>query len=265
MKNYPRISIVTPVYNRVDMIEQTILSVIGQHYPNLEYIIIDGGSTDGTVDVIRHYEKYLAFWVSESDKGMYDAIMKGFSYATGEIMAWINSDDMYHPNALNIVGQIFSQLQTVDWITGVPTLYNSEGCCVKVFSVPNWSWHRFKSGDFRWLQQESTFWRRSLWDRVGGLRLQYKLAADFDLWCRMFQYSDLYSVNTVLGGFRLHGNQLSLTQPQKYNAEVMEITKCHNMTYIPSKNVLLWNRLIRYRRCTSLVYYDFNLQKWAIN
>lgn len=264
MTDFPRISIVTPVFNRVEMIEQTIQSVLGQHYPNLEYIIIDGGSTDGTVDIIRRYENQLAYWVSEPDKGMYDAIMKGFSHATGDILAWINSDDMYHSNALNIVGQIFSQLYDVEWITGTPTLYNAEGLCVKVFPTPHWSWQRFKSGDFRWLQQESTFWRRSLWDKVGGLNLQYKLAADFELWCQMFQYATLYSVNTVLGGFREHGNQLSLTQADKYSAEIKTITAQYGMRYNTNRWVS-WCRHLAYRHLSHTIYYDFSLGIWKIN
>ncbi len=264
MTNLPRISIVTPVFNRAGMIDQTIQSVLGQHYPNLEYIIIDGGSTDGTVDIIRRYENQLAYWVSEPDKGMYDAIMKGFSRSTGDILAWINSDDMYHPDALNIVGQIFSQLHNVEWITGIPTLYNAEGNCVKVFPTPHWSWQRFKSGDFRWLQQESTFWRRSLWDKVGGLNLQYKLAADFDLWCKMFQYAKLYSVNTILGGFREHGNQLSLTQAEKYSAEVKTITAQYGMRYSINRWRLLWSHYCHHRKNRSVVCYDFSKRQWSI-
>lgn len=264
MTDFPRISIVTPVFNRADMIEQTIQSVLGQHYPNLEYIIIDGGSTDGTVDIIRRYENRLAYWISEPDNGMYDAIMKGLAHATGDILAWINSDDMYHPNALNIVGQIFSQLHDVEWITGTPTLYNAEGLCMKVFSTPRWSWQRFKSGDFRWLQQESTFWRRSLWDKVGGLDMQYELAADFDLWCKMFQYAKLYSVNTILGGFREHGNQLSLTQADKYAAEVKTITVKYGMRYNTSRWRRLWNHYNYCRKKRVLVFYDFSKNQWSL-
>ncbi len=93
---YPKISIVTPSYNQGQYLEQTILSVIGQNYPNLEYIIIDGGSTDNSIEIIKKYERYLAYWVSEKDKGHYHAVQKGFDKSTGEIMSWLNSDDILH-------------------------------------------------------------------------------------------------------------------------------------------------------------------------
>ena len=98
MKNLPKISIVTPSFNQAQFIEETILSVLNQNYPNLEYIIIDGGSTDGSVDIIKKYADKIAYWVSEKDSGMYDAINKGFGKSTGEILAWINSDDIFFDN-----------------------------------------------------------------------------------------------------------------------------------------------------------------------
>ena len=258
---YPRISIVTPVFNRVTMIEQTILSVLEQRYPNLEYIIIDGGSTDGTVDVIRRYENQLSYWVSEPDNGMYDAITKGFLHATGDVMAWINSDDMYHTNALHIVGQIFSQLPHVEWLTGIPTMYNAEGLCTKVFPIQFWSWQRFQCGDFRWIQQESIFWKRSLWEKVGGLDLRYHLAADFNLWCKMFQYAPLYSVNTILGGFRLHGKQLSIGKNDEYETEVEAICMQYGIRNTPN----YFNRYVTTFGCSrkhNIVLYDFNINQW---
>lgn len=290
----PKISIITPVYNRVGMIEQTIQSVLSQDYPNLEYIIIDGGSTDGTVDVIRKYAdnedirlegdkairqengesevpashlitsspNCLIKWLSEPDQGMYHAIMKGMAMATGEIVAWINSDDMYHTNALNIVGQIFAQLPEVEWLIGTPTLYNTEGLCVKTFPTQYWSWERFNRGDFRWLQQESTFFRKSLFDKVGGLNLHYQLAADFELWCKMFQVARLYSVNTILGGFRQHGDQLSIEGQIRYEAEVRAICQTYGMR----NNIRccrlnkLWNRWMK----KNIIHYSFEEKKWEI-
>ena len=292
MIQYPKISIITPVFNRVGMIEQTIRSVLRQNYPNLEYIIIDGGSTDGTVDVIRKYADNEAIrleddkairqengesevpashlitsspnclikWLSEPDQGMYHAIMKGMAMATGDILAWINSDDMYHTNALHIVGQIFAQLPEVDWLTGTPTLYDAEGLCVKTFPTQYWSWERFKHGDFRWLQQESTFFRKSLFDRVGGLNLDDRLAADFELWCKMFQHAKLYSVNTILGGFRQHGEQLSIEGQHRYEAEVRTI--CHTYGIRTSIRCRRWNKLQNRWMRKNSVYYNFENKQW---
>ena len=294
MMQYPKISIITPVYNRVGMIGQTIQSVLGQNYPNLEYIIIDGGSTDGTVDVIREYADSEAIrlkgykankvsetspndlissspnslptqvvrWISEKDNGMYHAIMKGMAMATGEIVAWINSDDMYHTGALHIVGQIFAQLPEVEWLTGTPTLYNAEGRCVKTFPTQYWSWERFKRGDFRWLQQESTFFRKSLFDKVGGLNMDYRLAADFELWCKMFLHAKLYSVNTILGGFRQHGEQLSIEGKSRYEAEVRTI--CHTYGIRTSISCRRWNKLQNRWMKKNIVHYSFERKKWQL-
>ena len=270
MKIYPKISIITPVYNRVGMLEQTMRSVLCQQYPALQYIIIDGGSTDGTTDLIKKYAekaekgdfgKVDFQWISEKDNGMYDAIMKGIRLATGEVVAWINSDDMYHIGALKIVGQIFGELRDVKWITGTPTLYNAEGLCVKTFPTVYWSWVRFRRGDFRWLQQESTFFRKSLFDEVGGLNLDYQLAADFELWCKMFQKANLYSVNTVLAGFRQHGDQLSVLGVNKYEKEVRQICQVYKMRYKCDPYVArLQSKLMKKNK----IEYNFEQNCWKI-
>lgn len=253
------------------MLKQTMQSVLEQHYPDLEYIIIDGGSTDGTVDLIKQYAARVETgeygnvkfqWLSEKDNGMYAAIMKGMSLATGKIVTWLNSDDMYHPDALRIVGQIFAQLPKVAWLTGTPTLYNAEGLCVKTFPTQYWSWKRFKRGDFRWLQQESTFFHKSLFDAVGGLNLEYKLAADFELWCKMFQHAKIYSVNTILGGFRQHGDQLSITCNEKYEKEVADICKFYNMQYkVFSKH---FNYLHNILDKNNLIIFDYDNNQWMV-
>ena len=119
---WPRIALVTPVFNSVRYIEQTIQSVLSQSYPNLEYIIIDGGSTDGTLDIIRKYERHLAWWVSEPDRGMYDALNKGFARSSGEVMGWISATYMLHQGSLKVAGSVFRDLPQVEWITGLSTI-----------------------------------------------------------------------------------------------------------------------------------------------
>lgn len=219
---YPRISIVTPNYNKKVFLEKTILSVLSQGYPNLEYIVIDGGSTDGSVEIIKKYEKDLAYWVSEPDQGMYYAIKKGFEHATGEIMAWINSDDMYHPNALFTVAQIFSDFSNVSWLVGAQTHYDESNRTVKVNQSVYFNHRSFLMGIYQWIQQETTFWRRSLYDKAGGIKTDYRLAGDFDLWMRFSRHEKLFTTDALIGGFRHSKDQLS-HQMEQYCREVDDI------------------------------------------
>jgi glycosyltransferase involved in cell wall biosynthesis len=207
----PCISLVTPVRNSAKYIEQTIQSVLAQNYPNLEYFIIDGASTDGTLDIIRKYQSQISGWLSEPDNGMYDALNKGFSRTSGEIMGWISATDKLHPGGLAAVGAIFRDLPPVEWITGKPTWFDERGTLRGVDSPPRWSRFRFLAGANRYIQQESTFWRRSLWERAGArVDSARHNAADFELWVRFFRHARLYPADALIGGFRMHGDSLGL-------------------------------------------------------
>lgn len=228
MSSFPKISIVTPNYNGAKYLEDTILSVLSQNYPNLEYIIIDGGSSDGSLDIIRKYEKKLVWWISEPDHGMYHAIQKGFDRSTGEIMAWINSDDMYHRNAFYSVAEIFDSFKQVNWLVGENTFYDEYGRTVFCNESRFFSKYDFYNYDFRWIQQESVFWRRCLWDRAGSsLNIDLKYAGDFDLWLRFIQIDRLFVTTALIGGFRFRrNNQLSLDHMKEYLQEAeLEIKK----------------------------------------
>lgn len=222
-----RLSIVTPSYNQAEYLEECINSILSQNYPNLEYIIMDGGSTDGSVEIIKKYEKHLTYWQSKPDGGQYQAINAGFKRSTGEIMGWLNSDDKFHPGALHQVALAFRAMSQTEWITGRPTAWDDQGRLLTVFDhVPAWSLERllYHGKNDYYIQQESTFWRRSLWDRSGsGLDTNWHLAADFELWCRFFNYSELTGVDALFGGFRYHSGQKTDTMMDHYEQEVLQI------------------------------------------
>ena len=233
---FPKITIVTPSFNRKKFLESTIKSVLGQNYPNLEYIIIDGGSTDGSVDIIKKYSDQLAYWCSEPDSGMYEAIDKGFALSSGEIMGWINSDDMHFPWTLKTVALIFRQIDQVEWITSLfPALFNQDDGLFNFVKRGGYATQYFYKGFYTnhplfgiygYIQQESTFWKRSLYERAGNkICTAYKYAGDLELWNRFFKHSDLYGVRCALGGFRLHGNQITSENMEKYFFDTEEILK----------------------------------------
>jgi hypothetical protein len=216
---WPKIALVTPVRNSGKYIEATIQSVLAQEYPDLEYFIVDGGSTDGTLDIIRRYEDVISGWISEPDEGMYDAINKGFARTDGEIMGWISATDVLHPGGLQVVGGVFRDLPEVEWITGRPTWLNEEGKTMGVLDIPRWSRFRFLAGANRYIQQESTFWRRGLWEKAGSrVDASRRYVSDFELWVRFFRHARLYSVDALIGGFRAHGDSLGLQDLERCHA-----------------------------------------------
>lgn len=219
---FPKITIITPVFNQVKYLEKTIRSIITQDYPNLEYIIIDGGSTDGTLDVIKKYENSIAWWVSEPDNGMYDAIQKGFEKSTGEIMGWLNSDDMLYSAGLWTIAEVFSNFKEIEWLHGRPILYDEKDIAFHVGPLKKWTKYHFYAGQFKWIQQESTFWKRSLWNKVGGaMNTSLRYAGDFDLWLRFFRHAKMYSTTGLIAGFRFRKDgQLSQKFLKEYLQEV---------------------------------------------
>ncbi|MCX7879301.1 MAG: glycosyltransferase [Ignavibacteria bacterium] len=230
--NYPKISIITPNLNQGDFIQECIESILSQNYPNLEYFIIDGGSTDKSVQIIKKYSKYLSGWVSEKDNGQYDAINKGFSRATGEILAWLNADDFYLPGSLFFVAEVFATFNNCLWLTNSKITSLS----VENFLQTNWgekfySYEKILSGkyDSPFIQQEGTFWRRSLWEMSGSyVETNYSMASDLELWCRFFRFTNLYTISVPLAVFRFQPNSKTGKWMDKYNQEAKLIVEREN-------------------------------------
>lgn len=225
----PRISIVTPSYNQGLYLEACIKSVLDQDYPNLEYIVLDGGSTDLSKYILNKYSDCFSFWRSSPDKGQYHAIQEGLDLATGDILAWLNSDDMLHPGALWIIAETFKNHPESLWFTGIPTKWNTSGELTYINpSSPDWSYEYFRTlldQELKlFLQQESTFFTRRIWELSGSrIDTQYRLAADFELWLRFSRHVSVHKVDALIGGFREHGDQKTANHYQTYLNEVREI------------------------------------------
>jgi glycosyltransferase involved in cell wall biosynthesis len=216
---WPRITLVTAVYNGEQYLDETIRSIFNQQYPSLEYIVVNDGSTDGTAKIIHRYEQQISVCITQPNRGLYGALNAGFARSTGEIMGWLNASDMLHTNGLFIVGGVFRDLAQVEWITGRPTGFTSEGLPSLVLDVPRWSRSRFLAGANKYIQQESTFWRRGLWEKAGSaISTEFRAEGDFDLWVRFFRDAKLYSVDALIGGYRAHTDALSSSNIERYNA-----------------------------------------------
>lgn len=207
---YPRITIVIPSYNYGQYLEACLDSILSQNYPNLELIVMDGGSTDNTVEILKRHEKHLYYWQSRPDAGQYSAIEAGFQRSTSEIMAWLNADDMFHPGAFSTVAAIFSENQEVEWLMGRPNSFDEPGNQKHVLSFLPMNSRAKYLADEELIQQEGVFWRRGLWERSGAyIDKELLLAADLELWARFFRSARLFSVDTLIAGFRDHPMQKS--------------------------------------------------------
>jgi glycosyltransferase involved in cell wall biosynthesis len=210
---WPRISIVTPSYNQSQFLEETIRSVLLQGYPNLEYIIIDGGSMDGSVDIIKKYENWLSFWVSEKDRGQSHAINKGWERSTGEILAWLNSDDLYKPEIFGKIAEI-GRKSPIGIIYGHCDLIDNKSQYIGVDTAPQPSlksyyhlWHCWH-GDHKF-SQPSAFFHKKLLEKTGFLREYYHFAMDYDLFLRSSVKGNFTFIDESLTLFREHPDSKS--------------------------------------------------------
>lgn len=219
----PLVSIVTPTYNQVNFLEKTIQSVLNQDYPHLEYIVIDGGSDDGSVDVLEKYSKELSYWVSEPDQGQTEAINKGFARANGEILAWINSDDLYRPGAVSEAAAYLSEHSDVGMVYGDVSYIDESGEVIGHFNAKQASYQRLRRGAVH-IPQPAAFWRANLWQDVGPLDPSYYFAMDYDLWLRLAEVTQLkYLEGHWWANFRVHGKSKTILSDDRCWDEMLRI------------------------------------------
>jgi len=202
----PKISLVTCSYQQGKFLDATLRSVLDQQYPNLEYIVIDGGSRDESVSVIEQHSPHLAHWVSEKDRGQTHALQKGFERATGEILGWLCSDDLLLPGALDTVGRFFEDNPTIDFVYGDALWIDAQGQYIRPKKEMTWNKFVFLF-DFNFIAQPSCFWRRSLHEKAGGLQEKWNLNMDSDLWLRFAQHSRPAYLPGYLSGVRDYPEQ----------------------------------------------------------
>jgi len=215
---FPRISIITPSYNQGHFLEETILSVINQNYPNLEYIIIDGGSTDNSVDIIKKYQQYLTYWVSENDNGQANAINKGLQYCTGEIFNWLNSDDYLELGSLNKIAEVFDDEQ-VHMVAGMVRNFSS----TEEEIIPNQKLSA--KGLMCWepgvkFVQPGVWMRRALIEQCGGIDENFHCSFDWDLYIRyLYHFPRVKEISELLVHFRLHEDSKTQSMYEKFQLE----------------------------------------------
>lgn len=219
-RDFPKITIVTPSYNQGAFIESTILSVARQNYPNFEYIVLDGGSTDDSVDVIRKHDHHISYWHSKRDRGQADALATGFEMASGDIYCWLNSDDMFLPGTLKYVAELLVRCENVNFVYGNRLVINGAGSVTGRHRWPyfltKYHWHEGQP-----LAQECCFWRSKLYHDVGGIRRDRFFTMDYDLFYRMWLVGNFKKTSRYLACWRNHAESKN-AKFQKIRTEEIE-------------------------------------------
>lgn len=216
------VSIITPSYNQASYLEETIQSVLAQDYPRIEYAIVDGGSTDRTVELIKKYEDKLAWWVSEKDKGQTDAINKGFARAKGEILAWLNSDDTYEPGAVSAAVKYLQEHPEVGMVYGDCNFIDESGRVIGKFNSAQTSYQLLRRG-YAHIPQQTMFFRTELWRQVGPLDPSFYFAMDYDLWTRLAARTEIKYVPQTWANFRLHTSGKTIQADDRCWPEMLRV------------------------------------------
>lgn len=216
--NSPKITIVVPSFNQIEFLEKTLISIVNQHYQNLELIVIDGGSKDGSVEIIKKYAKYITYWVSEPDGGQTNGLIKGFNRSSGEIQCWLNSDDLLEIGALERVANYFTLHPNVDAVFGNTVWIDAQDRILREHKeIP---FNRFIwMYTYNYIPGMSMFWRKSLYEKVGGLNSEFNLAMDADLWIRFSQVAKIGHVNEIWSRMRFYSQQKNRRLRDKSNEE----------------------------------------------
>lgn len=220
--NLPLVSIVTPSFNQAHYLESTILSVLEQDYPNIEYIIVDGGSSDGSLEIIRRYANRLAWWVSEKDNGQTDAINKGFNRMKGDILAWLNSDDTYEKNAVREAVSYLQEQPEVGLVYGGANFIDENGRIIGHFPAAQTNYRRLRQG-YVHIPQQSAFWRADLWRKVGPLDPSFFFAMDYDLWVRLAALAPVQYLPRLWANFRLHTQGKTIAADDRCWPEMLKV------------------------------------------
>ncbi|HLO16403.1 MAG TPA: glycosyltransferase family 2 protein [Anaerolineales bacterium] len=215
------VSIITPSYNQASYLEQTIQSVLGQEYPRLEYLVVDGASTDGSVEVIKKYANRLAYWVSEKDSGQAEAINKGFARAKGEILAWLNSDDYYLPNTISTVVKCFEENPDVVMVYGDMLAVDGNGQTINVLKYKQLSLEDLLC--FQIIGQPSVFFRRSAFEKTGPLDTSFHFMLDHHLWIRLAQQGKILHVPQVWSVARYHTEAKNRARAAEFGREAFRV------------------------------------------
>jgi glycosyltransferase involved in cell wall biosynthesis len=219
----PLVSIVTPVLNGKPYLEETIRSVLDQTYDNIEHVIIDGGSTDGSIDIIRRYEDKISYWISEPDSGMYEAVNKGLKIVSGDILAYLNSSDLYYRDAVKTAVEYFQGHPDVELIYGNCDFIGSNGGFLYTHRYPKFSLKSFVSMGMSTIPQPATFWRNSIHKKIGYFDTALKVCGDFDFYAKAGRSCRLSHIKKSMAKFRIHDTSLLLSASEEAIKDEIDI------------------------------------------
>lgn len=232
MVGLPVISIVTPSYNQAHMLERTIRSVLDQNYPRLQFVVQDGGSKDHSVEIIKRYASRLHHWESCSDEGQAHAIQMGFARTTGDVMGWLNSDDILMPGALWDIARFFQKNKNVDVAYGHRVIIDEDDRKIGQWVLPANTHKYLPYADY--LAQESVYWTRRIWDKVGGVDRSFQFAMDWDLFLRFWRASGRFQrIPKSIGAFRIHSAQKTSSIINDVGAREMDRLRRRELGHVP--------------------------------